>query len=51
MATTACCAVYRAQRKPRLDAIAFAISTDLASAEALVADYVDAQLRHLRLHS
>lgn len=52
MATTACCAVYRAQRKPRLAAIAFAISTGLAaSAEALVTDYVDAQLRHLRLHS
>jgi len=52
MATTACCEVYRAQRKPRLAAIAFAISTGLAkSAEDLVADYVDAQLRHLRLHS
>ena len=50
MAGLACCPVYRAQRRPRLEAIAFAISTELPSAEALVADYVDAQLRHLRLH-
>ena len=40
MATTACCEVCRAQRKPRLDAIAFAISTGLAkSAEDLVAEF------------
>ena len=52
MATTACCAVYRAQHKPRLAAIHFTIAGEMfTAAEGLIADYVDAQLRHLRLHS